>query len=166
MVLSSFCWPDCSVKPWCHWLEMSLVRFNPSIVIVYILYTKYTKSSYSKGDFLCVTFRYFTNQELRDLFTLDDPYTSTTQMQLEQMHAHHRNTDAELDKHIEFIHTLSKLLCWLLSVITNSARLYLFIWLKRILRSDWLPKRARCPSQGFRRKKFSFFFFQRKRQVT
>ena len=58
--------------------------------------------------FLCVTFRYFTNQELRDLFTLDDPYTSTTQMQLEQMHAHHRKTDAELDKHIEFIHTLSK----------------------------------------------------------
>ena len=84
--------------------------FRSSIVTVYILYTKYTKSSYFKGDFLCVTFRYFTNQELRDLFTLDDPYTSTTQMQLEQMHAHHRKTDAELDKHIEFIHTLSKFL--------------------------------------------------------
>ena len=90
---------------------MSLMRFDPSIVTVYILYTKYNKSSYSKDDFLCVTFRYFTNQELRDLFTLDDPYTSTTQMQLEQMHAHHRKTDAELDKHIEFIHTLSKFLC-------------------------------------------------------
>ena len=89
---------------------MSLVCFDPSIVTVYtcILYTKCTKSSYSNGVFLCVTFRYFTNQELRDLFTLDDPYTSTTQMQLEQMHSHHRKTDAELDKHIEFIHTLSK----------------------------------------------------------
>ena len=87
------------------------MRFDPSIVTVYILYTKYNKSSYSKDYFLCVTFRYFTNQELRDLFTLDDPYTSTTQMQLEQMHAHHRKTDAELDKHIEFIHTLSKFLC-------------------------------------------------------
>ena len=100
---------------------MSLVCFDPSIVTVYacILYILYTKAVILRVIFLCVIFRYFTNQELRDLFTLDDPYTSTTQMQLEQMHAHHRKTDAELDKHIEFIHTLSKFQCDRLSVITS-----------------------------------------------
>lgn len=52
-------------------------------------------------------FRYFTNQELRDLFTLDDPYTSKTQMQLEKMHSHNRKTDEELDKHIAFLYSLN-----------------------------------------------------------
>ncbi|XP_068679603.1 DNA excision repair protein ERCC-6-like [Montipora foliosa] len=51
-------------------------------------------------------FRYFSRQELRDLFTLDDPYTSKTQMQLEQMHAQHRKTDEELNKHIAFLYSL------------------------------------------------------------
>jgi len=52
-------------------------------------------------------FRYFSRQELRDLFTLDDPYTSKTQMQLEQMHSCHRKTDGELDRHINFLKTLN-----------------------------------------------------------
>lgn len=52
-------------------------------------------------------FRYFSRQELCDLFTLDDPYTSKTQMQLEKMHSHHRKTDEELDKHISFLYSLN-----------------------------------------------------------
>jgi len=52
-------------------------------------------------------FRYFSRQELRDLFTLDDPYTSKTQMQLEEMHSCHRKTDGELDRHIKFMKTLN-----------------------------------------------------------
>ena len=89
----------------CRWC-VSIRLLSQFIHVYYIL--NVLKAVILKVIFLCVTFRYFTNQELRDLFTLDDPYTSTTQMQLEQMHAHHRKTDAELDKHIEFIHTLSK----------------------------------------------------------
>lgn len=57
----------------------------------------------------CLCCRYFSRQELCDLFTLDDPYTSKTQMQLEKMHSHHRKTDEELDKHISFLYSLSKL---------------------------------------------------------
>ncbi|KAJ7333824.1 DNA excision repair protein ERCC-6-like [Desmophyllum pertusum] len=52
-------------------------------------------------------FRYFSHQELRDLFTLDDPYISRTQQQLAQMHSHHRKTDDELEKHIQFMNTLN-----------------------------------------------------------
>ena len=97
-------------------LGVSIRLLSQFIHVYYIL--NVLKAVILTVIFLCVTFRYFTNQELRDLFTLDDPYTSTTQMQLEQMHAHHRKTDAELDKHIEFIHTLSKFKCDRLSVIT------------------------------------------------
>lgn len=52
-------------------------------------------------------FRYFSRQELRDLFTLDDPHTSKTQMQLEEMHSSQRKTDSELDAHIKFMMTLN-----------------------------------------------------------
>ena len=72
--------------------------------------------------------RYFTNQELRDLFTLDDPYTSKTQMQLEQMHAHHRKTDEQLDKHIAFIHTLSKLRCYKVRHGRGFTNLIIILW--------------------------------------
>lgn len=51
-------------------------------------------------------FRYFTKQELKELFTLEDPRMSTTQLQLQSMHAAHRRTDTELDEHIAFLHTL------------------------------------------------------------
>ncbi|KAG0435521.1 hypothetical protein HPB47_018438 [Ixodes persulcatus] len=47
--------------------------------------------------------RYFTKQELRELFTLEDPSHSATQVQLAEMHSHHKKTDHGLDAHIEFI---------------------------------------------------------------
>ena len=39
-------------------------------------------------DYLIFLFRYFTNHELRELFVLDDPRSSTTQQQLQEMHQH------------------------------------------------------------------------------
>lgn len=54
------------------------------------------------------SYRYFSHQELRDLFTLEDPHHSKTQLQLDQMHSKHRKTDNELEKHIKFLHTLSE----------------------------------------------------------
>ena len=47
-------------------------------------------------------FRYFTNQELRELFVLDDPRVSTTQQQLHEMHPH-SNHEEEFQKHLEFL---------------------------------------------------------------
>ncbi|RUS72057.1 hypothetical protein EGW08_020186 [Elysia chlorotica] len=51
-------------------------------------------------------YRYFTSIELRELFALDDPMTSKTQRQLQEMHAGQRNTDVDLDEHIAFLHSL------------------------------------------------------------
>nr|XP_033800077.1 DNA excision repair protein ERCC-6-like isoform X2 [Geotrypetes seraphini] len=51
-------------------------------------------------------FRYFTKQELRELFSLDDTQTSSTQIQLQSMHAHQRRTDTNLDEHIAYLYTL------------------------------------------------------------
>ncbi|XP_072164518.1 uncharacterized protein [Diadema setosum] len=51
-------------------------------------------------------YRYFTRQELRELFVLDDPKSSRTQMQLEEMHAAQRKTDTELNAHIAFLYSL------------------------------------------------------------
>ncbi|XP_062566324.1 DNA excision repair protein ERCC-6-like [Saccostrea cucullata] len=51
-------------------------------------------------------YRYFTKQELRELFTLDNPRISKTQQQLEEMHSHQRNTDSSLDAHIAFLYSL------------------------------------------------------------
>ena len=50
--------------------------------------------------------RYFTKMELRDLFMLDNPRVSTTQRQIEELHAHERKTDCSLDAHIAFLLTL------------------------------------------------------------
>lgn len=50
--------------------------------------------------------RYFTKQELRELFILENPYHSTTQVQLEEMHANQRNSDTNLDNHIAFLYNL------------------------------------------------------------
>ncbi|XP_064468001.1 DNA excision repair protein ERCC-6-like [Ornithodoros turicata] len=47
--------------------------------------------------------RYFTRQELRELFTLEDPTYSNTQVQLEDMHTHNRRTDEGLESHIKFL---------------------------------------------------------------
>ncbi|XP_078520692.1 DNA excision repair protein ERCC-6-like [Lissotriton helveticus] len=51
-------------------------------------------------------FRYFSKQELRELFSLVDAKTSTTQIQLQSLHSAHRKTDTELDDHIAYLHTL------------------------------------------------------------
>lgn len=51
--------------------------------------------------------RYFTHQELKEVFILDDITVSTTQQQLEQLHSQHRVADAVLQKHIKFLHSLN-----------------------------------------------------------
>ncbi|XP_064613220.1 DNA excision repair protein ERCC-6-like [Liolophura sinensis] len=51
-------------------------------------------------------YRYFTKQELRELFSLDNAHFSTTQKQLEEMHGAHRSSDCELDAHIAYLHSL------------------------------------------------------------
>ena len=53
--------------------------------------------------------RYFTKMDLRDLFMLDNPRVSTTQRQIEELHAHQRKTDTSLDAHIAFLMTLGRL---------------------------------------------------------
>ena len=54
--------------------------------------------------------RYFTNHELYELFQLDNPLESKTQQQLEQMHAHQRVTDTDLDNHLAYLNSCRKLL--------------------------------------------------------
>ncbi|KAM6252307.1 DNA excision repair protein ERCC-6-like [Spheniscus humboldti] len=51
-------------------------------------------------------FRYFSKQELRELFTLEDTRTSATQIQLQSLHATQRKTDLQLDEHIAYLHSL------------------------------------------------------------
>ncbi|CAJ1069604.1 DNA excision repair protein ERCC-6-like [Xyrichtys novacula] len=51
-------------------------------------------------------FRYFSKQELKELFTLEDTHSSSTQLQLQALHSRHRRTDPELDKHIAHLHSL------------------------------------------------------------
>ncbi|XP_074133782.1 DNA excision repair protein ERCC-6-like [Sminthopsis crassicaudata] len=50
--------------------------------------------------------RYFSKQELRELFTIGDFRSSPTQMQLHSLHAGHRKTDKKLEEHIAYLHTL------------------------------------------------------------
>ncbi|XP_031165163.1 DNA excision repair protein ERCC-6-like [Sander lucioperca] len=51
-------------------------------------------------------FRYFSKQELKELFILEDPRSSSTQMQLQALHSRHRRTDPELDEHIAHLHAM------------------------------------------------------------
>lgn len=51
--------------------------------------------------------RYFSKQELRELFSLDDPRYSATQVQLHEMHSSQRSTYDELEKHLGFLRTLN-----------------------------------------------------------
>ncbi|XP_029296448.1 DNA excision repair protein ERCC-6-like [Cottoperca gobio] len=51
-------------------------------------------------------FRYFSKQELKELFLLEDTRSSSTQLQLQALHSRHRRTDAELDEHIAHLHTM------------------------------------------------------------
>jgi hypothetical protein len=57
----------------------------------------------SKLDGADMGVRYFTKDELRALFTLENPFESVTQQQLHEQHASRRHTDAELDQHLEFL---------------------------------------------------------------
>ncbi|XP_021043674.1 DNA excision repair protein ERCC-6-like [Mus pahari] len=51
-------------------------------------------------------FRYFTKQELKELFTVGDLQNSATQMQLQCLHAAQRRSDEKLDEHIAYLHSL------------------------------------------------------------
>ncbi|XP_069378980.1 DNA excision repair protein ERCC-6-like [Paralichthys olivaceus] len=51
-------------------------------------------------------FRYFSKQELKELFTLSDTRSSSTQLQLQALHSRHRRTDPELDEHIAHLHAM------------------------------------------------------------
>ncbi|XP_070821425.1 DNA excision repair protein ERCC-6-like [Chaetodon trifascialis] len=51
-------------------------------------------------------FRYFSKQELKELFLLEDTRSSSTQMQLQALHCKHRRTDPDLDEHIAHLHAM------------------------------------------------------------
>ncbi|KAJ7329340.1 hypothetical protein JRQ81_015514 [Phrynocephalus forsythii] len=51
-------------------------------------------------------YRYFSKQELRELFALEETRSSATQIQLQSLHARQRNSDDQLDAHIAYLHTL------------------------------------------------------------
>ncbi|XP_053276824.1 DNA excision repair protein ERCC-6-like [Pleuronectes platessa] len=51
-------------------------------------------------------FRYFSKQELKELFSLEEPRSSSTQLQLQALHSRHRRTDPELDRHIARLHAM------------------------------------------------------------
>ncbi|KAM7415467.1 hypothetical protein PAMA_017802 [Pampus argenteus] len=51
-------------------------------------------------------FRYFSKQELKELFILEDARCSSTQLQLQALHSRHRQTDVALDEHIAHLHTM------------------------------------------------------------
>ncbi|XP_004621399.2 DNA excision repair protein ERCC-6-like [Sorex araneus] len=51
-------------------------------------------------------FRYFSKQELRELFTVEDLQNSATQLQLQTLHAAQRRSDKKLDDHIAFLYSL------------------------------------------------------------
>ncbi|XP_044053386.1 DNA excision repair protein ERCC-6-like isoform X2 [Siniperca chuatsi] len=51
-------------------------------------------------------FRYFSKQELKELFIVENTRSSSTQLQLQALHSRHRWTDPELDEHIAHLHTM------------------------------------------------------------
>ncbi|XP_049618497.1 DNA excision repair protein ERCC-6-like [Syngnathus scovelli] len=51
-------------------------------------------------------FRYFSKQELRELFSLEDTRSSSTQLLLQSLHAKHRSSDPDLDVHLAHLHTM------------------------------------------------------------
>ncbi|CAG5917092.1 unnamed protein product, partial [Menidia menidia] len=51
-------------------------------------------------------FRYFSRQELKELFTLEEPRSSSTQLQLQALHSRHRRTDPALEQHIAQLHAM------------------------------------------------------------
>uniref|UniRef100_A0A3Q2XK12 DNA excision repair protein ERCC-6-like n=2 Tax=Hippocampus comes TaxID=109280 RepID=A0A3Q2XK12_HIPCM len=51
-------------------------------------------------------FRYFSQQELRELFSLEDTRSSSTQLLLQSLHAKHRSTDPDLEIHLAHLHAM------------------------------------------------------------
>ncbi|XP_063096047.1 DNA excision repair protein ERCC-6-like [Cavia porcellus] len=51
-------------------------------------------------------FRYFSKQDLRELFTVEDLQNSATQLQLQSLHAAQRRSDKNLDEHITYLQSL------------------------------------------------------------
>ncbi|XP_041750978.1 DNA excision repair protein ERCC-6-like [Coregonus clupeaformis] len=51
-------------------------------------------------------FRYFSKQDLKELFTLQDTRSSSTQLQLQLLHSRQRRTDPKLDEHIAHLHSM------------------------------------------------------------
>nr|XP_061803859.1 DNA excision repair protein ERCC-6-like [Nerophis lumbriciformis] len=51
-------------------------------------------------------FRYFSKEELRELFTLEDTRSSSTQQLLQSLHAKYRSSDPALDTHLAHLHTM------------------------------------------------------------
>jgi hypothetical protein len=49
-------------------------------------------------------YRYFSKQDLSEMFTLDDTSSSATQRLLTQLHDHNANTYPYLDRHVQFLH--------------------------------------------------------------
>ncbi len=66
-----------------------------------------SSASNNKLDGADMGVRYFTKDELRALFTLEDPHQSVTQQQLHVQNASRRHTDAELDHHLKFLSSIS-----------------------------------------------------------
>ncbi|XP_062393199.1 DNA excision repair protein ERCC-6-like [Sardina pilchardus] len=50
-------------------------------------------------------FRYFSKQDLKELFKLEDTHSSTTQLQLEQLHSKQQSGDPDLMEHIAYLYT-------------------------------------------------------------
>uniref|UniRef100_A0A3P8ZQJ7 DNA excision repair protein ERCC-6-like n=1 Tax=Esox lucius TaxID=8010 RepID=A0A3P8ZQJ7_ESOLU len=51
-------------------------------------------------------FRYFSKQELKELFMLQDTRSSSTQLQLQSLHSRQRRTDPTLDEHIAHLYSM------------------------------------------------------------
>ncbi|KAK1788089.1 hypothetical protein P4O66_015963 [Electrophorus voltai] len=88
-------------------------------VVIYRLITcgtveeKIYRRQVFKDSLICQTtgdkknpFRYFSKQELKELFILEDTRSSSTQQQLQSMHGQHRHSDPALDRHIACLHTM------------------------------------------------------------
>jgi len=65
----------------------------------------------------CIVCRYFTRQDLRELFELSDTRVSVTQQQLEKLQTGMRKTDTKLDAHIAFLYSLGTNLLILVSFV-------------------------------------------------
>ncbi|XP_067084863.1 DNA excision repair protein ERCC-6-like [Osmerus mordax] len=52
-------------------------------------------------------FRYFSRQDLKELFTLQDTRSSSTQLQLQSLHSTQRCSDPQLDEHIAYLYTMA-----------------------------------------------------------